>query len=521
MKSICMTAAALLAFAGAASAVPPTIQLIYSRATGSPTSDVPGAVDTTGAPASAKFVSMLEFWLSADGTRWLLRGATNQPTAESDSYLLLGNGTSGSVVMQEGRPFPGAIGSEVVEFFSSSVSYPFNGSNDWAFAIRARGGIAANFNKIVRVTGGMGTLRFQMGDLYTGTTDNPVGNAGNETIGNSTAGIHLLNDGRIGWVDAAAQNVSTTRRPISAYDAVRFLQSNADTVIPLTGIGTVGLSDIGSTGTISVLWRSADGTRTVVRGKADVDSNLSSTGDPDCVVVDGQIRVQALQPLPGDASVTVAAISQTAIAGNNDWYARGTVTGGAWAVRNGNVIAKTGGTIGTEQWSTASFSSIAGSSNGSWALIGRTNNPDPAVDDVLVVNGQILVREGDAVPIDLDGNGTMETAYIGRGNNTLSAFVANNSLGIAPDGKVWVLANLRDASGADLAPSATPYALLRITPSVACAADFNGADGLTVQDIFDFLAAWFAGDVRANFNGVDGITVADIFDFLAAWFAGC
>ena len=52
-------------------------------------------------------------------------------------------------------------------------------------------------------------------------------------------------------------------------------------------------------------------------------------------------------------------------------------------------------------------------------------------------------------------------------------------------------------------------------------ADFNGVNGVEVQDIFDFLAAWFAGDPRANFNGANGIEVQDIFDFLAAWFAGC
>jgi hypothetical protein len=44
---------------------------------------------------------------------------------------------------------------------------------------------------------------------------------------------------------------------------------------------------------------------------------------------------------------------------------------------------------------------------------------------------------------------------------------------------------------------------------------------VTVQDIFDFLAAYFAGDTRADFNGAGGITVQDIFDFLAAYFAGC
>jgi Calcineurin-like phosphoesterase len=55
--------------------------------------------------------------------------------------------------------------------------------------------------------------------------------------------------------------------------------------------------------------------------------------------------------------------------------------------------------------------------------------------------------------------------------------------------------------------------------NIPCAPDFNG-NGLGVDDIFDFLAAWFAGDIRADFNG-NGLSVNDIFDFLAAWFAGC
>ena len=42
---------------------------------------------------------------------------------------------------------------------------------------------------------------------------------------------------------------------------------------------------------------------------------------------------------------------------------------------------------------------------------------------------------------------------------------------------------------------------------------------MTVQDIFDFLAAWFAGDQNADING-GGIAVTDIFDFLTIWFAG-
>ena len=55
-----------------------------------------------------------------------------------------------------------------------------------------------------------------------------------------------------------------------------------------------------------------------------------------------------------------------------------------------------------------------------------------------------------------------------------------------------------------------------------CAADFNCSGGSpTVQDIFDFLAAWFASSPSADFNGDTLINVQDIFAFLAAWFAGC
>ena len=51
-------------------------------------------------------------------------------------------------------------------------------------------------------------------------------------------------------------------------------------------------------------------------------------------------------------------------------------------------------------------------------------------------------------------------------------------------------------------------------------ADFNGVNGITVQDIFDFLNAWFNLDPATDFNG-SGVSVQDIFDFLNAWFAGC
>jgi hypothetical protein len=59
----------------------------------------------------------------------------------------------------------------------------------------------------------------------------------------------------------------------------------------------------------------------------------------------------------------------------------------------------------------------------------------------------------------------------------------------------------------------------RTTP--CCLADYNHVGGVTVQDIFDFLSAYFTQNSLADINGVGGVTVQDIFDFLSAYFGGC
>jgi hypothetical protein len=50
-------------------------------------------------------------------------------------------------------------------------------------------------------------------------------------------------------------------------------------------------------------------------------------------------------------------------------------------------------------------------------------------------------------------------------------------------------------------------------------ADFDGNGSIGVPDIFAYLSAWFAGDVRADVDGIAGIGVPDIFAFLSLWFA--
>ncbi len=120
------------------------------------------------------------------------------------------------------------------------------------------------------------------------------------------------------------------------------------------------------------------------------------------------------------------------------------------------------------------------------------------------------------------------TGTLGLGPNPLveytgAGFASCVGIAFGPDG-LYFSELYRDAGPA---PNTRGANILRIRyvgvtgTCPACAADFNGVNGLDVSDIFDFLAAWFAGDPRGDFNGVGGTNVQDVFDFLAAWFVGC
>jgi hypothetical protein len=65
------------------------------------------------------------------------------------------------------------------------------------------------------------------------------------------------------------------------------------------------------------------------------------------------------------------------------------------------------------------------------------------------------------------------------------------------------------------------FAVDALTCVPPCLADFNREDGVTLQDIFDFIGGFFGQDPAADINRSGSVTVQDIFDFLAAYFAGC
>ncbi len=68
---------------------------------------------------------------------------------------------------------------------------------------------------------------------------------------------------------------------------------------------------------------------------------------------------------------------------------------------------------------------------------------------------------------------------------------------------------------------AVVVAQLSIDPPDLCPADFNQNGVVDNVDLFAFLSAWFALDMRADFDGSGAVAVPDIFAFLNVWFAGC
>jgi hypothetical protein len=130
----------------------------------------------------------------------------------------------------------------------------------------------------------------------------------------------------------------------------------------------------------------------------------------------------------------------------------------------------------------------------------------------LLFNRRVVIRIGQAV--DLDGNGSVDPAAV------LSELTSG---ALAMSERQGSIVRIYYSGRLDL--NATPGVLTddfdAALVAKVCLPDFNNDGGVTVQDIFDFLTAWFSNDPNANINSDAGVTVQDIFDFLGYWFAGC
>lgn len=165
----------------------------------------------------------------------------------------------------------------------------------------------------------------------------------------------------------------------------------------------------------------------------------------------------------------------------------------------------------------------------------NTSNPIPATPE----SGDALSFSNVAVPVLLTGTASHSSAGLVCTQISNAGAPCNASFNMANLGVVMGNASGRvPRSGVGLAmftfavqafhnTSHTDWGYVTHAASwrasliaTGCTPDFNNSGTVTVQDIFDFLVAWFAADPRADIYG-GGVGVQDIFDFLSLWFTGC
>jgi hypothetical protein len=105
-------------------------------------------------------------------------------------------------------------------------------------------------------------------------------------------------------------------------------------------------------------------------------------------------------------------------------------------------------------------------------------------------------------PVILSGGGSTATG----GSITARLTLGQPIVGVTQSSTVTVKLGFWHAAG---------------TGGGGCTADFNNSGAVSVQDIFDFLAAYFSPGLAADFNHSGEVSVQDIFDFLAAYFTPC
>ncbi len=162
---------------------------------------------------------------------------------------------------------------------------------------------------------------------------------------------------------------------------------------------------------------------------------------------------------------------------------------------------------------------------------GRLSTTPPSVSlTSWPIDGPLTLRAPSRLHVDLAG--TLVSRITVTSTATLSGQleVAQTLPGSLPVGSTLTLLSASSVSGtftSTIFPSAASgqrYSVVYTPTSVLLrlsrAADFNGDNVLSVQDIFDFLNAWFSGSLAADFNGSGALSVQDIFDFLTAWFVG-
>ncbi|MEM9082075.1 MAG: hypothetical protein AAGB34_00655 [Planctomycetota bacterium] len=379
-----------------------TPRVIYSNIASDPTSAIPG-----GGTWDNEF-SFFTLNISTSGEYWLLN---HQGVADDSEVLVVGTGTSGSVVLAEGIDgFDGRL----VDGIDSSGR--INNAGQWVVGADLDGDTSTDDVILGGNLSGVTTLYAQEGEAI--DTGFGFGPGNTWDVLDSTA---IDQSGRVYWVSDAVDGSSfssSTNEIIVSSDFRVIAQKGVD--VPGNQSTSPRAFDDFDLDDFHV---SDDGSSWLVRG--DIGT---PTSDDDALFVNGNIVVRenftlsqtGITGADGLAQVVdglTGGIDQQFMAGNGDWYVFGQFADQAtdWAIRNGELIASSGDEIfagANEFWDAPGegvqdFSLLVGNSLGDYILGGLTTSGETAI----VLNSEeVVLRSGDAV--DLDGDGTLDDVFI-------------------------------------------------------------------------------------------------------------
>jgi hypothetical protein len=493
-RAVCVVAG-LLCASGAAMprmATAEPVQMVIaslSHAGTSPKSAIPGVIPGgAGAQADPRFNNLnVRSYHSPTGSTWITGASTN--LTPNPNVVIMGSGltiTGNALLARDGMTT-----GEVLNVNSLQSIPRVNASGQWAMA----SGNTPGAGSIIKWDGTNLVTVFKANDALPG---------GVGICGGTFTSANIANDGSVTFGAVADVAGSQSSGPYGAYTT---LGLGSGLVVPGSSVpndqpggAMVPWTRINNLVGIS---QDATGAHWLAHG---VLAGFAT------VVVDNSVKIMENNPLPGFAS-TVSGVTEAYMETNGDWYAWGQNADGVrWALRNGVVIAQSGTPIfagASENWKPAtSFIFVRGNPNGNYVVTGTTDSTDTTRNQVIVLNGQrVLARTSDQVDLNADG-GFAGSLYINNPLQDKGTYCA--------DGYYYFASRMKNgAAGTALTTSAS---FVRVR---ACPSDYNGTGTLEVQDIFDYLNGWFAGNLRADFNRNGTLAVQDIFDYLNAWFAGC
>lgn len=411
-----------------------TPDVIYTEIASSPTSIVPGTLDGSALPTVARWLDIRDLVVSPDGGSWTLNGRIDLgPGAES--ALVLGSGTMGSMLAQEGQRFLGGVTGDVYGSFYPHAVTSFDTTGGLAFRAIALNGTSVTDRLVVHDTSfGSHTVVVQQGDLVTGASD--FGTSGDETIGVGFGSIGLLDSGEVSYVNAMRNVLPGLDRAYLRGQTVWRQQSVSQVVTLLFGATT--FKSIFPTGNGTT----PDGLHWFIQGEAS-DEPLQSD---QFLLVDGRVVLQESLPIAGSSTV-FASVIETHMVSNGDWIARGLdPNGGLWVVYNEELLLRSGDPVDSDQVGVSAIGFGAACNRvGDWAVSCSTTEAS-TTNDVVVLNNEIVLREGD--PVDVDGDGLFDDdAFLGEASPSFSTFL---DLWLTDDLALYFVARLRDGSGGDL-----------------------------------------------------------------------